>query len=160
MTGVRVTTPPEIPSQLDRPAAHRCADAAERYHDEFGWACGALDGEVWIRLATGTGAAAVDQPLAGRLRDALHSAEVHSPIVECPGRPGYWIFLVAGPRTLEPPTRVACSAHGMTYRGASRLIDLPPTQSPSGELRWIDPPTPGVIFPDLDALLSALDALG
>ena len=132
--------------------------AAVRYRQEFGWSCGALDSEVWIRLAAGSGAVAVDHPLAGRLRDALRAQGAGGPIVDCPGRPGYWVFLVAGPRVLDAPTRVALGAYGSTYRGGSRLIDLPPTLSSSGELVWIDPPAPDRPFPSLAAVLAALDS--
>jgi hypothetical protein len=132
--------------------------AASAYRTRFGWSCGAQDTEVWIRLANGSGAVAVDQPLAGKLRQQLRADGISGPIVDCPGRPGYWVFLVSGPRLLEPALRVALSAHGSTYRGGGRLIDLPPTQSISGELCWVDPPEAGVPFPELTEVLRALDS--
>jgi len=132
-----------------------CQSAAADYRDRFGWSCGALDTEVWIRLAYGAGAVAVDQPLAGRLRAALRAEGIGGPVIDCPGRPGYWVFLVSGPEVLEQATRTALT--GCSYRGGRRLIDLPPTQSGSGPLRWIDPPDPAEPFPPLDALLRALD---
>jgi len=132
-----------------------CQSAAARYRDEFGWSCGALDTEVWIRLAHGAGAVAVDQPLAGRLRTTLIAGGITGPVIDCPGRPGYWVFLVSGAGA--PATRSALSAFGCSYRGGRRLIDLPPTQSGCGPLSWIDPPVPDTPFPLLDALLGALD---
>lgn len=151
--------PATIPPNSPIPHFDACRTAARRYQEEFGWSCGASEQEAWIRLAHGSGAVAIDQPLAGRLRERLRAEGVTGPIMDCPGRPGYWVFLVTGPDVLDAGVRIALSAHGVTYRGGRRLIDLPPTESPFGPLAWIDPPRPGAPFPPLDTLAEALRAL-
>lgn len=132
------------------------SSAAVHYRQNFGWSSGALDTEVWVRLDYGTGAVAVDQPLAGRLREVLLADGLAGPVIHCPGKPPYWVFLVAGPKVLDPGTRTELAGYGATYRGGRRLIDLPPTQSPLGELTWVEPPTVDRPLPGLVALLRAL----
>lgn len=130
--------------------------AAVHYRQTYGWATDAQDAEVWLRLDNGQGAVTVDQPLADRLRAVLQAGESAAPVIHCPGKPPYWVFLVTGPKVLDAPTRTALAGYGATYRGGRRLIDLPPTQSPLGELVWVDPPTVGQPFPRLATVLRAL----
>jgi hypothetical protein len=131
-----------------------CADAAARYRREYDWPCTALGHAVWT--LAGEELDAVDAPeyLGPGMVSALRDKGRPHPVIEVPGEPASWRFLVR-PRSRPPYGLVReLARHGAVYLSHAALVELPPTKVRDGELTWLH--GPAGTLPELAHVVAAL----
>jgi hypothetical protein len=131
-----------------------CADAAARYRHDYDWPCTAAGHAVWTLAGEAFDAVDVPDYLGPGTVSALRRADRPPVVIEVPGEPGYWRFLVR-PRSATPPGLVReLGRHGAVHLGHAALIELPPTRYRGGELGWLHGPAGGL--PALPHVVAAL----
>lgn len=130
------------------------ADAAVLYRQRFDWPCTTLGHAVWTLAGEAFDAVDVPEYLGPGMVSALRGRDRPHPVIEVPGEPGYWRFLV-GPRPRRPYGLVReLARHGAVHLGHAALVELPPTRVRGGELRWLH--GPDAALPALPHLVAAL----
>lgn len=131
-----------------------CADAAARYRIDFDWPCSSLGHAVWT--LAGEELDAVDAPeyLGPGMVRALRAKGRPHAVIEVPGEPALWRFLVR-PRTRSSHGLVReLARHGAVHLSHAAVVELPPTRVRGGELTWLHGPV-GVL-PELAHVVAAL----
>jgi hypothetical protein len=135
-------------------APRACADAAARYQRDYDWPCTALGHAVWT--LAGEELDAVDAPeyLGPGMVSALRDKGRPHAVIEVPGEPATWRFLVR-PRNRLPYGLVReLARHGAVYLSHATLVELPPTRVRGGELTWLH--APAATLPELAHVVAAL----
>lgn len=143
-----------VMDSLETPAVN-CALAAERYLRRFGWPCVAHGHAVWALAGQAFDALDVPAPVGPTVLSALRR-DTAGPqdVIEVPGDPGRWRFLVAAQRTTPRALLAELARYGAGYLTNADRIELPPTRVEAGELTWVRPPIGEL--PPLHAVVAAL----
>lgn len=132
-----------------------CADAAASYRRKFDWPCTAAGHAVWTLAGEALDAVDVPEFFGPGIVDVLR----HRPlaVIEVPGEPERWRFLVrpGAPRPHLLARELA--RYGAVHRNHAEVIELPPTRTRGGELRWLAGPDAAV--PPLPEVAGALAAV-
>lgn len=138
----------------DTPAVD-CGLAAERYLQRFGWPCTAYGFAVWTLAGQAFDALDVPATIGSAVLSALRrDTGCAQDVIEIPGEPGLWRFLVQPQRYTPRALLAELASYGATYLTNADRIELPPTLVEAGELRWVRPPIGG-----LSALHTVIAAL-
>jgi hypothetical protein len=133
---------------------NECADAAALYRRKFDWPCTAFGYAVWMLAGEVLDAVDVPDFFGPGMVDALRRKDRPHPVIEVPGDPDRWRFLVE-PGASRPRDLVReLARHGAAYLSHAALIELPPTRVLGGALRWIHHPAGPV--PALAHVVAAL----
>lgn len=123
------------------PAPADCAVAAQRYASRFGWPCVAHGFAVWALAGEAFDAVDIPAHLGPAVLAALRRRTgCPHDVIEAPGDPPYWRFLVLPRKHTGHRDHATLEGHGATYLTNADRIELPPTRVPGGELRWVRAP--------------------
>jgi hypothetical protein len=131
-----------------------CASAAASYRRKFDWPCTAAGHAVWTLAGEALDAVDVPELFGPGIVEALR----HRPlaVIEVPGEPERWRFLVrpGAPRPHLLARELA--RYGAVHRKHAEVIELPPTRTRGGELRWLLGPDAIPPLPEVAGALAAV----
>ena len=134
-----------------------CADAAALYRRKFDWPCTAAGHAVWTLAGEVLDAVDVPEFFGPGIVAVLRRTDRPLPVIEVPGEPERWRFLVR-PGAPRPHLLARdLGRFGAVHRGHAEVIELPPTRTRGGELRWVSGPDAAV--PPLPEVAGALVAV-
>ncbi|MFE3784792.1 hypothetical protein ACFXPA_42200 [Amycolatopsis sp. NPDC059090] len=124
--------------------------AAERYLTEYGWRTQVIDNQLMLPFDGDLIGVSIPAGRAGELNHQLAMHRLSYPVVALPTPRHRWVFLAS----CTAASHYLPTAHFVALLRYQDRIPLPPSQSGSGQLRWVvEPPDHSAAIPEVGPLL-------